>query len=74
MIIVFVFDQYDDNNNGTTVSMRRFVEQLRLLGNEVRVLSTGKEEQFKYNCPVWKAKFGLNWAERIITSQGMVFG
>ena len=74
MIIVFVFDQYDDNNNGTTVSMRRFVEQLRLLGNEVRVLSTGKEEQFKYNCPVWKAKFGLKWAERIITSQGMVFG
>ena len=53
MIIVFVFDQYDDNNNGTTVSMRRFVEQLRLLGNEVRVLSTGKEEQYKYNCPVW---------------------
>lgn len=74
MIIVFVFDQYDDINNGTTVSMRRFVEQLRLKGHEVRVLSTGKEEPFKYNCPSWKAGFGLKWAENIITSQGMVFG
>lgn len=74
MIIVFVFDQYDDNNNGTTVSMRRFVEQLRLKGHEVRVLSTGKEEPYKYNCPAWKAKWGLRWAEKIITSQGMVFG
>ena len=74
MIIVFVFDQYDDNNNGTTVSMRRFVEQLRLKGHEVRVLSTGKDEEYKYICPAWKAKFGLKWAEKIITSQGMVFG
>ena len=48
MIIVFVFDQYDDNNNGTTVSMRRFVEQLRLLGHEVRVLSTGNEDPYKF--------------------------
>lgn len=74
MIIVFVFDQYDDNNNGTTVSMRRFVEQLRERGHEVRVLSTGKEEPYKYNCPAWHAGFGLKWAENIITSQGMVFG
>lgn len=62
MIIVFVFDQYDDNNNGTTVSMRRFVEQLRIKGHEVRVLSTGKEEPYKYNCPAWRGGFGLGWA------------
>lgn len=74
MIIVFVFDQYDDNNNGTTVSMRRFVEQLRIKGHEVRVLSTGKEEPYKYNCPAWRGGFGLGWAYKIITSQGMVFG
>ena len=74
MIIVFVFDQYDDSNNGTTVSMRRFVEQLRQRGHEVRVLSTGKEESFKYVCPSWKAGFGLKWAEKIISSHGMAFG
>ena len=74
MIIVFVFDQYDDHNNGTTVSMRRFVEQLRLRGHEVRVLSTGKEEPYKYNCPEWKGGFGTKWIYNIVSSQGMVFG
>lgn len=74
MIIVFVFDQYDHHNNGTTVSMRRFVEQFRLKGHEVRVLSTGKEEPYKYNCPEWKGGFGTKWVYNIVSSQGMVFG
>ena len=48
MKILIVIDQYDGANNGTTISARRFVENLRKRGNDVRVISTGKEEDGKY--------------------------
>lgn len=44
MKILIVIDQYDNLSNGTTISARRFVEGLRKKGHEVKVLSTGKNE------------------------------
>ena len=70
MKILIVIDQYDGANNGTTISARRFVENLRKLGHEVKVVSTGKEDENKYQ--VKKVKF-LPIAEGIISSQGMAF-
>ena len=36
MKIVLVIDQFDDANNGTTISARRFAQALKNHGNEVR--------------------------------------
>jgi hypothetical protein len=39
MNILIVIDQFDDANNGTTISAQRFAETLKRHGNEVRILS-----------------------------------
>ena len=39
MKIVLVIDQFDDANNGTTISGRRFAAALKEHGNEVRVIA-----------------------------------
>lgn len=70
MRILIVIDQYDGANNGTTISARRFVENLRKLGNEVRVISTGKKEKDKYIVKKLRLFPVANW---IVTSQGMTF-
>ena len=70
MKILIIIDQFDGANNGTTISARRFVENLRKRGHEVRVVSTGKEDENKYK--VEKVTF-LPIAEKIISSQGMAF-
>ena len=48
MKIVLVIDQFDDANNGTTISARRFASALKEHGNEVRVIATGKPTDYKY--------------------------
>lgn len=70
MKILIVIDQYDGANNGTTISARRFVENLRKRGHEVRVISTGKEEEGKYTVNQIHLTPIVN---KIVTSQGMVF-
>lgn len=70
MKILIVIDQYDGANNGTTISARRFVENLRKRGNEVRIISTGKEDEEKYTVGKIHLTPIVNW---IITSQGMTF-
>lgn len=70
MKILIVIDQYDGANNGTTISARRFVENLRKRGNDVRVISTGKEEDGKYAVDKIHLIPVVNW---IVTSQGMEF-
>lgn len=59
MKILIVIDQYDNLSNGTTISAKRFVDGLRKDGNEVQILSTGKDE---------KDKFGLRtyWFPKVI--------
>ena len=51
MVIVFVADQYDALNNGTTISARRFAENLRAQGHTVRILTTGNPGPDKFILP-----------------------
>lgn len=41
-------DQFDVEGNGTTVSAKRFAEALARRGNEVRIVTTGKEGPNRY--------------------------
>ena len=70
MKILIVIDQYDGANNGTTISARRFVANLKKRGHEVRVISTGKEEEGKYSVDKIKLVPIVN---KKVTSQGMEF-
>ena len=68
MKIVLVIDQFDDANNGTTISARRFAQALRESGNEVRVIATGKPADYKYAVRQMKL---FPVVEHLMTSQGM---
>lgn len=67
MRILLVIDQFDHDNNGTTISARRFAEILRQHGNEVRVVSTGEGGPEKYTVRAYKVPF----FDGLIQSQGM---
>lgn len=54
MKILIVIDQYDNLSNGTTISAKRFVDGLRKDGNEVQILSTGKDEENKFGLKTYK--------------------
>lgn len=54
MKILIVIDQYDNLSNGTTISAKRFVDGLRKNGNEVQVLSTGKNSDNKFTLKTYK--------------------
>lgn len=54
MKILIVIDQYDNLSNGTTISAKRFVDGLRKNGNEVQILSTGKDEENKFVLKTYK--------------------
>lgn len=45
MVILFVIDNYLNQTNGTTITTKRFAENLRTRGHEVRVLSAGKLDE-----------------------------
>ena len=47
MKVVHVIDTIDDSRNGAVISTQRFIRLLRKEGNEVRIVSTGKEEENK---------------------------
>lgn len=70
MKILIVIDQYDDANNGTTISARRFSETLRNHGNEVKILSTGLPGDDKY--PVRELLLPPV-IHRIVSEEGMTF-
>lgn len=69
MKIVYVLDQYDNHDNGTTNAAARFVNHFRQRGHEVRVVSTGKPAPGKFVVP--KANYGI--LDRVFISHGMVF-
>jgi len=54
MKILIVIDQYDNLSNGTTISAKRFVDGLRKDGNEVQILSTGKDEEDKVSLKTYR--------------------
>ena len=68
MKIVLVIDQFDDANNGTTISGRRFARALAAHGNQVRVIACGKPAAYKY--AVHQMHF-LPVVEHLVSSQGM---
>ena len=70
MKILIVIDQFDDANNGTTISAKRFAKGLEDRGHEVFVVSTGKEGPKKYRVKELKL---LPIASHIVHSQGMSF-
>ena len=45
MKILLVIDQYQNGNNGTTISARRFAEGLQKRGHTVTILTTGEVEK-----------------------------
>lgn len=51
MRILLVIDQFDQGNNGTTMSAQRFAKALLEDGNEVRVAASGKPAEGKYPMP-----------------------
>ena len=69
MRILLVIDQFDQGNNGTTMSAQRFAKALLEDGNEVRVAASGKPAEGKYPMP--EIHF-FPLADSIIKSQGMV--
>jgi 1,2-diacylglycerol 3-alpha-glucosyltransferase len=70
MKIAYVIDQYDNQNNGTSVSAYRFAHYLRARGHDVRIVATGKQAPDKFVVPT--RNFGpLNPIFRI---HGMAFG
>lgn len=70
MKILIVIDQYDDGNNGTTMSARRFVEALEKRGHEISIVSTGKPKPNKY---IVKKLPLTPLVSHIVSSQGMCF-
>jgi 1,2-diacylglycerol 3-alpha-glucosyltransferase len=70
MKILFIIDQYDSGNNGTTITTQRMTAQLRAFGHEVRVVATGKDAKDKYTV----AEIPLPiLASTLIHKQGMTF-
>ena len=71
MKILIVIDQFDNSNNGTTISARRFAKGLQDAGNEVYVVSTGnKEDEYKFNLKELPLPPGIS---HLVKSQGMSF-
>ncbi len=70
MKILFVIDQLDSPNNGTTVSAMRFAQGLRQAGHIVYLAGCGKKGEFKY---IFKPIHMMPIVSHIIRSQGMRF-
>ncbi|MCR5123584.1 MAG: glycosyltransferase [Treponema sp.] len=75
MTIVLVMDSFDELNNGTVASARRFAEHLRKLGHTVRTLSAdsgnenSKNDRDRFAMKKWHIPVVSFFADK----QGMVF-
>lgn len=69
MKILIVMDEFQDANNGTTISARRFANELQKRGHEVKTISVGDTTSSNYG--VKPRSFG-KIGNKIIHSQGMV--
>lgn len=71
MKILLVIDQFDNSNNGTTISARRFAKGLQEAGNKVYVVSTGdSKNEYKFNLKELPLPPGIS---HLVKSQGMSF-
>ena len=69
MVITFVMDQFEEGNNGTTMTVRRFVDTLRSFGHTVYVIcgkGSGKD--------VIETGESVYPFKKLIHSEGMLFG
>ncbi|HIW74614.1 MAG TPA: glycosyltransferase [Firmicutes bacterium] len=74
MKIVLVIDQFDSGNNGTTVTARRYAEQLQQRGHTVTVLACGESGMLEDGVKkVGAPENRLPLVDGIIKSQGMQF-
>lgn len=71
MKILLVIDQFDSDNNGTTISARRFAETLKRHGHEIRVVTTGESASAADKYAV--DEFRVPIFDGLIKSQGMRF-
>lgn len=69
MTVVLVIDSFDDLNNGTTASARRFVENLRACGHTVRILTAGEPGKDKFILEKWHVPVVSFFADK----QGITF-
>lgn len=69
MKILLVIDQFDSENNGTTISTRRFAQYLREHGNTVKVVTTGIPHADKFVVPERKVLIATSCAHK----QGLMF-
>jgi len=69
MRIVFVIDQYDSLNNGTTATARRYAEELRARGHTVKVLASGMPEKDK----ICASQLNVPLFQPLIEKQGFCF-
>ena len=72
MNIVLVVDQFDDGNNGTTVTARRYAHELRKLGHRVTILAGGEPAEHKicapnHTIPFFDCPFYFLYQENLIT-------
>ena len=70
MNYLFVLDQYNAENNGVTVSARRYAAVLRARGHQVRFLSTGDCGPDGYSV----RELRIPLFDKLIKSHGMLFG
>lgn len=70
MKILLVMDQFDEGNNGTTISARRFAEGLEKAGNEVLVIGAGSSSEKKYGVDSYPMGPIVS---HFVKTQGMVF-
>ena len=54
MKILIVCGEHFNKSNGLSLSTKRFVEQLRRVGDEVRVLSSDHDGKSEYSVPVMR--------------------
>lgn len=65
MKILIVIDDYFNQSNGMCISTQRFAHEYRNLGQEVRILSTGKDA----NYPVPELKINLPFIHSLIENK-----
>lgn len=73
MKILFVIDQFNADNNGTTISAKRFAKGLQELGHDVYVISAGKKDESYPNQYLVKEIPLPIAAAHLVHSQGMTF-
>lgn len=70
MKILLVIDQFNDSNNGTTISAQRVAKGLEQHGHKVSVLTIGKNSNEIYGLKEIPLPIGIS---HIVKSQGMSF-